>query len=886
MRKIFSTLLCGALCLSSLFTGITPLHTQAQSIVGNVSMYTTTSANNSFVSSNIVPVPASQAGSSNVITVNPNNKYQTVTGFGASMTESSAYNINQVLNSTRRNDVMTKLFDPVNGIGISVLRQPMGASDFATSAYTYDDLPNGVTTDTSLNYFSINPDRTNQIPLIKQALGLNPNISIFAVPWSPPAWMKTNGSLNSGSLSTNRYQVYANYFVKYIQAYQAENIPIFSISPQNEPLNGASHYPTCYMSASDQKTFIGSYLGPTLSANGLSNVKIIGYDHNWDQPAYPRELLNDNNAARYLDGIAWHIYSGDDTAMTDIYNEFPSKNVYFTESSCGNWVGGGNWSGNFLEQTRNGIRILRNYSKTFILWNIALDSNNGPVVPGFGTSDCYGLIKVNGSNSVSYQGGYYALGHFSKWILPGAQRIDSNTISNVENVVFKNSDGSYALVARNGSSNRSRTITVKFDNSAFTATLPAASVATFTWTPETEVETVFARHEFESGQINKGVISSGISGASGGQFVGELNSSSATGISNLEESSFVKFVFNTTAGGYYPFKMQYTGSDSGVRPNVYVNGRLTQLLLPPGNSWDTLCQYEFDLLLDSGINTIFFVRNGDWCNYDYLETDENLTRVLPDTANGRYQAEDAALAHATVKPFSSHLDTSGFYVNGLSSNSSITFTVKNTASQNVTTDLHIRYRLPASSQIGIKQNNQTEQFITLPAASEWSIFTLKNQVLTPQNNTFIIRIITASGFEIDYFQTGVYEINVSSPLSIDSATGYIYGLPPQTPAANLAGLINSANGTLQLPTGGAVGTDAKAKLFMGDHLMQTLTFVVSGDVNGDGFIRINDLILMKKALSHTYTLPPAALAAADITKSGQFDAVDLVAVRKYLLGLL
>ncbi|MBT2282703.1 glycosyl hydrolase [Paenibacillus polymyxa] len=371
--------------------------------------------------------------------------YQEMDGFGASFTDSSAYLINQILNDEQRDEVMTRLFHPEKGIGLSVIRNPMGASDYARTVYSYNDMPEQQT-DPELTQFSITHDEGDVIPLTQKALALNPELKLFASPWSAPGWMKTSGSMITGQLKAEWYPVYAKYFVKYIQAYGKHGLPIHAITPQNEALYEPGHYPGMLMPAEAQADFIKNYLKPAFVNNNIS-TKILCYDHNWDQPDYPLTVLE--QAGEGVDGVAWHWYGGDASAQTKVYEAFAGKEVHFTEGSGGEWIPP--FEQAFSNVIRTGIQILRNYSKSFVLWNMALDENNGPTVPGFGRSTCRGIVQVNQqTKELTYTLDYYALAHFSAVIRPKAVRIESTSSDDgICSVAFKNADGSVALVLFN-----------------------------------------------------------------------------------------------------------------------------------------------------------------------------------------------------------------------------------------------------------------------------------------------------------------------------------------------------------------------------------------------------------------------------------------------------
>lgn len=425
---------------------------------------------------------------STTITVNDAQTYQQMVGFGASLVDSSAWLIYNKMSQSQRNQLMTNLFDPNNGIGLSFLRQPIGASDMALNEYTYDDVASGQT-DPTLSHFSISHDSAYIIPLLQQALQLNHNLKIMATPWTAPAWMKSNGSLEQGSLNASAFQVYAQYLADFIKAYQAQGIPIFAITPQNEPGNN-NRMPTMPMSASDETTFIANNLGPTLAQNGLS-TKILGYDHNWDNPGYPTTILNNSTAASYVSGTAWHCYGGDASTMTTFHNSYPAKDTYETECSGGTWEGS-NWPSGFKSTVELGINSARNWAKGVLRWSLALDPNGNPHVNSPDScSTCRGIVTIDqGTGNVTYNSDYYGFGQFSKFVVPGAYAIASNSFGsgNIEDVAFKNPDGSKVLVVYNGGGG-SNTFQVNWNNEAFSYTLPAGAAATFKWSGSTTTPT-------------------------------------------------------------------------------------------------------------------------------------------------------------------------------------------------------------------------------------------------------------------------------------------------------------------------------------------------------------------------------------------------------------
>lgn len=414
------------------------------------------------------------------ISVNENQTDQQMTGFGASLTDGSAWLIYNKMSKGQRDALMQGLFSPTNGIGLNFLRQPIGASDLTTPAsgeYSYDDVPKGQT-DPNLTHFSISHDEAYIIPLLKQALQINPNLKIMATPWSPPGWMKSTDSMEGGTLNADAYTPYANYFVKYIQAYQAQGIPIYAVTVQNEPLYQPVGYPGMSFPADQEANFIANYLAPAFAANHIT-TKILGYDHNWDAPSYPTTLLSNASTNAALAGTAWHCYAGAVEAQTQVYNAYPNKDTYETECAGGQWEGNNGLSGT----TNLLIGTTRNWSKSVVRWGLALDPNGEPNLgTGAACSQCRGIVTINQSNGqVTYPGDYYGLGQASKFVVPGAYRIDSSSGSNgVSDVAFKNPDGSKVLVVYNAAASRQQ-FDVQWGGEWFSYTLPSGAVATFKW---------------------------------------------------------------------------------------------------------------------------------------------------------------------------------------------------------------------------------------------------------------------------------------------------------------------------------------------------------------------------------------------------------------------
>lgn len=426
-----------------------------------------------------VAFQAGAGGAGENITVDENTRYQTFTGGGASFTDTAAWLMNGsgALSQATRDATMRKLFSPAEGIGLSFLRNPMGASDLARYGYTYDDVSAGQT-DPSLARFSIAHDLADVVPLTKQALQLNPALTVMASPWTAPAWMKDSGQLNGGWLKAEYYGAYASYFVKYLQAYRDQGVPVAYVTAQNEP-TCCSGYPSMSWNASGLAYFTKSELLPRLAAAGLT-TKVLAHDWNWDvYDSYAAQTVDDAAVRSHpnFGGIAWHGYGGDVAKQTSVHDRYPQLDVFGTEHSGGTWI-----ADQQKEDMLDIVDHTRNWAKSVTKWSLAVDQNRGPHNGGCGT--CSGLITVHdgdaASGTVDYTVEYYTMGHLTKFVRPGAQRIASTASSAVPNVAWRNPDGSKALIAYNGST-AARTVTIDWGGQHATYSLPGKTSVTFTW---------------------------------------------------------------------------------------------------------------------------------------------------------------------------------------------------------------------------------------------------------------------------------------------------------------------------------------------------------------------------------------------------------------------
>lgn len=413
---------------------------------------------------------------------------QEIDGFGASFTDSSAWLVHDFLGGSEYLTLMDELFDHEDGIGLSYIRQPMGTSDMRRVAdYSYDDMPAGKT-DYSLANFSIAKDQAYIIPVLLKALEINPDIKIMSSPWSPPPWMKTNEDFQGGRLINTDavYDAYAEYFVKYVQAYAAEGIVIDAITVQNEP-GLEIGYPSLDMTAANQRKLIKK-VGARFAAESI-DTKIVCYDFNWNNTSFPLSVLGDATARGYIDGVAWHHYAGNVSAQTTVRNAYPSKNVYFTEGAIGEWiVGEEDFDKGLMRAANLLIDTTRNWAKCVVLWNMSLhELYNGPML-GNGCSTCYGIVRVHSvTSAVTKKSSYYALGQASKFVRAGAVRISSADTSStaIKNVAFLNTDGTIINYVINEATGV-RNYEVDWNGQSFLYPVAGRSVTTFKWPNETD----------------------------------------------------------------------------------------------------------------------------------------------------------------------------------------------------------------------------------------------------------------------------------------------------------------------------------------------------------------------------------------------------------------
>jgi len=418
-------------------------------------------------------VSASDKLFENQISIDPEKTFQTMQGFGFALTGGSAEHF-KAMEPGSRQELLEELFgDGPDQLGLSYIRISIGASDLDAQPFSYNDLQEGETDESQLK-FSIEKDRSHLIPILKQILQINPSLNIMASPWSPPTWMKTNGATIGGSLKTTCYDAYALYFVKYIQAMEAEGIAITSVTIQNEPLHPGNN-PSMYMTSKEQADFIKKSLGPLFKKHHI-NTKIVVYDHNADKPEYPIEVLSDTSAYPYIQGSAFHLYGGDINNIARVHDAFPEKDLYLTEQ----WYSSeGKFEEDLIWHSREIIiGSIRNWASAVIEWNISSNPELEPHSPG-GCTMCLGAITLDG-DQVTRNAGYYVMAQASSFVPRGSVRIESTLSKELPNVAFLRPDQKIVSLILNNTGEKVA-FTFTQNNFNISDTLASGAVATYVW---------------------------------------------------------------------------------------------------------------------------------------------------------------------------------------------------------------------------------------------------------------------------------------------------------------------------------------------------------------------------------------------------------------------
>jgi glucosylceramidase len=443
---------------------------QAQSPSGEISVRLTAGAKRFAAEAPLKWQPVRDPAAPAVV-LDPAKTYQDVLGFGASMTDASCYLLNQLAPAAR-----DRLFGELFGASesnFSVCRICIGSSDYATKAYSYDEGE----PDPEMARFSIDHDRQWNLPMLKLSRAVNPDLFLVASPWSPPGWMKANKSMLGGCIQAKSFPAYAKYFVRFLQSYADAGVPVNAVTVQNEvDAEQDGRMPACLFAQEHEVWFVSQHLGPALAQNKL-DTKIWILDHNYDLWGRAIAELDKPEVKRYVDGVAWHGYSGRPESMARVHEAHPDRHMYWTEG--GPEYREPQYETNWARWSRVFTGILRNWSRSITAWNMALDEQGRPNIGPF---HCGGIVTINSKTlEVTRSGQYWAMVHYSRAIRRGARRIESaGTVERIAHVAFVNPDGTKAAVLTN-SGNQERKVLVRMSGAEAETTLPADAIATLTW---------------------------------------------------------------------------------------------------------------------------------------------------------------------------------------------------------------------------------------------------------------------------------------------------------------------------------------------------------------------------------------------------------------------
>lgn len=401
---------------------------------------------------------------------------QEILGFGAAITEASAYVLSR-LSDAERGPVMRDLF-AADGMALNVCRTCIGSSDYATKAYSYDESDEP---DPDLKKFSIDHDKEFYLPILREARKQNPELFLFSSPWSPPGWMKPNKSMLGGAMRKSSFDPYARYFVKFLEAYKGEGVDINAVTVQNETdAEQEGNMPACLWAQEQEMEFAARFLAPAIRKATL-NTKIWLLDHNYSLWGRAIDELSDPTVYDAVDGIAWHGYVGEPTAMTKVHDAFPAKNAYWTEG--GPDVNQPDYQTDYSRWADEFNGILNNWARSITAWNVALDEKGRPDIGPF---SCGGTITIdNASHKVTYSGQYWAFAHYSKHVKRGARVFATNALgdlkvgSPVSHTGFRNPDGRIVVVLANRGAERRMQLVM--GGRTLDVDLPANSVQTLEW---------------------------------------------------------------------------------------------------------------------------------------------------------------------------------------------------------------------------------------------------------------------------------------------------------------------------------------------------------------------------------------------------------------------
>ena len=430
-----------------------------------------TSAGRKYAAITPTPWRTSTGGSATSVQMDPSKQYQEFLGFGAAFTDASCFLFSQLPGEARR-ALYSELFGET-GLRLSVGRTCIGSSDYSLTAYNFDE---SLEPDPDLTKFNIDHDRGYILPVLRAARETNPEMFLFSTPWSPPGWMKANGSMYGGSMRKKYLASYADYFVRFLRAYAFEGVKINAVTVQNEvDTDQDGRMPAALWGQEYEMEFVGKHLGPALERTAL-DTKIWILDHNYNLVGRVIDELNDPAVNKYTDGIAWHGYMGSPDVMTRVHDLFPTKSAFWTEGGpditspdyATDWV---KWSQKFTE-------ILRNWARCIVGWNFLLDEKGSPNIGPF---PCGGLLTLDSkTQTLTRSGQYWAMSHYSKLVRRGARVIASQgDVNNVDHVAFQNPDGSFVLVLTNRGEQQG--VQCQIAGQEFDVALDSGSITTLAW---------------------------------------------------------------------------------------------------------------------------------------------------------------------------------------------------------------------------------------------------------------------------------------------------------------------------------------------------------------------------------------------------------------------
>jgi glucosylceramidase len=449
---------------------VTGSETQTPSIGSEISIWVTSGDERFAAAPGATWRAASDKPGADRIGLNPSVKFQQILGFGGAFTDAACYTFSQLAPAARE-QLFHELFHP-SEMGLSIGRVCMGSSDYSTKLYSYDDGE----PDPDLKRFSIEHDREYILPVLRQARQANPDLFLFSTPWSPPGWMKFNGSMLGGSMRNHYLPVYAQYFLKFLQGYAAEGVPVQAITVQNEvDTDQDGRMPACIWPQEYEIQFVRDHLGPLLESKDIP-TKIWILDHNYNLWGRALCTLQEDEVRKYANAVAWHGYAGTPDMVSKVHAAYPEAEMHWTE-------GGPDYTdpGYLTDWCKWGETFsgaLRNWCRSLTAWNLALDEHGRPNIGPF---PCGGMVTIHSqTKEITRSGQYWAFAHYSRVVRRGARCFDSQSAAaGLQHVAFQNPDGQQVLVVCNAGP--ARTIELRLANMASSVPLKASSITTLVW---------------------------------------------------------------------------------------------------------------------------------------------------------------------------------------------------------------------------------------------------------------------------------------------------------------------------------------------------------------------------------------------------------------------